>query len=370
MRGSARGPAALAVLLALAAPACRPAPASPKKLIEFGWDEPDTRFLRRHLARMERTPFDGCVFHVNYKTADGRAGNLAWQGFGRWAIGEEDVREAREDLRALPLRRFTHNFLRFNTTPGSVDWFEDFTAIRANARLAADLARDGRAAGILFDVEQYEAPLFTYRSLAGSSQRSFRDYAAQVRLRGRELMQAFQEGYPGLTVMLTFGHSLPWRLSEEGRRPLAETHYGLLAPFVDGLLDAAEGGTRVVDGHELSYGYRHPSDFSRAREAMKRGVLPIVADPRQHARHGRAAFGIWMDFDWRHEGWYADDPGRNYFTPAVFEQAVSRALALTDEYVWIYVETPRWWTDEGVSRDLPRPYVTALRRARAAHGLR
>ena len=33
-----------------------------KKLIEFGWDEPDTAFLRAHLGEMEKTPFDGCVY--------------------------------------------------------------------------------------------------------------------------------------------------------------------------------------------------------------------------------------------------------------------------------------------------------------------
>src|SRR5439155_16078758 len=35
-----------------------------KKLIEFGWDEPDTAFLRKHIATMEQTPFDGTVFHL------------------------------------------------------------------------------------------------------------------------------------------------------------------------------------------------------------------------------------------------------------------------------------------------------------------
>jgi hypothetical protein len=33
-----------------------------KKLIEFGWDEPDTTYLRAHIAEMEKTPFDGTVF--------------------------------------------------------------------------------------------------------------------------------------------------------------------------------------------------------------------------------------------------------------------------------------------------------------------
>ena len=35
-----------------------------KRLIEFGWDEPDTAFLRRHRDQLEAAPFDGCVFHA------------------------------------------------------------------------------------------------------------------------------------------------------------------------------------------------------------------------------------------------------------------------------------------------------------------
>src|SRR5689334_1414081 len=35
-----------------------------KRLIEFGWDEPDTAFMKKHIGEMEKTPFDGCVFHA------------------------------------------------------------------------------------------------------------------------------------------------------------------------------------------------------------------------------------------------------------------------------------------------------------------
>jgi len=45
-----------------------------KKLIEFGWDEPDTAFMRAHVAEMEQTPFDGCVFHANATDGEGEAG--------------------------------------------------------------------------------------------------------------------------------------------------------------------------------------------------------------------------------------------------------------------------------------------------------
>ena len=30
-----------------------------KSLIEFGWDEPDTAFMRAHITEMEKLPFDG-----------------------------------------------------------------------------------------------------------------------------------------------------------------------------------------------------------------------------------------------------------------------------------------------------------------------
>ncbi len=38
------------------------AKAAGKKLIEFGWDEPDTAFMREQDAEMERSPFDGCGY--------------------------------------------------------------------------------------------------------------------------------------------------------------------------------------------------------------------------------------------------------------------------------------------------------------------
>src|SRR4051794_1391372 len=71
-----------------AAPASRPL--SDKKLIEFGWDEPDTAFMRQHVAEMEATPFDGCVFHANYLKGEGEqaknAGGFTWECWGKRAF--------------------------------------------------------------------------------------------------------------------------------------------------------------------------------------------------------------------------------------------------------------------------------------------
>src|SRR3954464_10505426 len=126
----------------------------PKRLIEFGWDEPDTAFMRQHVTEMEQTPFDGCVFHLT--------GDSLWGVWGVKAYTDADLKPALDDLKATPFRRFMHNFLRVNTTPGKLDWFDDHSAVVNNVRQMARVAREGKCKGILFDIEQYDGPLFDY----------------------------------------------------------------------------------------------------------------------------------------------------------------------------------------------------------------
>jgi hypothetical protein len=356
-----RGAAALAgALLALAALSREPPPR--KLLIEWGWGEPDTAFLRAHVREMERAPFDGVVFHALYRGAAG-TGNLAWRFLGPDRVERGDLDAAREDLQRTPFRSFTANFLRLNLTPG-LDWYDDFAAVVAKARIAAELARDGRARGILLDTEAYERPVFHYASQREAATRSFAEYAAQVRGRGRAMMEAFESGYPGLTVLLSFGHTLPWYWMRKDGVPLEETRYGLLPAFVDGLLDGARDAI-VVDGHELSYWYKDEHRFADAYRAMSQDVLPIVGDPERYRRRMSFGFGLWMDWDWRNLGWHPDEPARNYFTPAALERSVAAALRHADEFVWVYSETPRWWSAAGGRVKLPDAYDRALRHAHA-----
>ena len=336
-----------------------------KKLIEFGWDEPGTAFLRAHMAEMQRTPFDGCVFHVDYRKPDGTKGSFTWQGWGQQVFTEADLRDALADLLATRFGRFKQNFLRFNTTPGKLDWFDDHTAVVTNARLAARLARDGRCAGILFDIEQYEGPLFNYRQQRDAKVKSWELYAAQARARGREVMQAFQEAYPRaarfsrLLAIRCRGRN-PLRAS----KPLADCSYGLLAPFLDGMVEAAKGQVRLVDGYELSYGYKTAAQFSAARKSFHQELLPIVRDPQKYQRVFSLGFGLWLDQDWRKHGWDLDDFSKNYFSPETFQVSAREALRAADEYVWIYSETPRWWSNEGKPQKLPEAYDAAIRKAR------
>jgi len=342
---------AVAVVVGLGSLAACAAPPE-SKLIEFGWDEPDPAFMRANAAAMDATPFDGCVFHVH---------PLTWGAFGTKPVGDDALAEsAVRDLRAAPLRRLRENFLRVNATPGDVDWFDDMGAVRTNMRLAARIARAGGARGLLFDVEQYQGRLFDYNRQRDRKTRSWSDYAAQARRRGRDVMDALQDGYPDLVVFLTFGHSLPFVLSRKGEVPLAETEYGLLAPFLDGLLDQARGRTRIVDGFELSYGYEHAPHFDEARRLVREETLAIVGNRPAYHRRVELAFGLWMDYDWRRRGWSATDTARNHFTPEEWQGAVERARLVSDGYVWIYGEQVRWWGADAARLPVPDAYMRVL----------
>ena len=139
-------------------------------------------------------------------------------------------------------------------------------------------------------------------------------------------MTAFQEGFPDLTVFLTFGHSLLWKQSEHGKKPLAECRYGLLVPFLDGMIEAARGQTRIVDGHELSYGYRDAEAFARGLPGDQAATPPPWPPTgRPISACVSAGFGLWLDYDWRKQGWNTGDLEKNYFSPERFETSLRAA---------------------------------------------
>jgi hypothetical protein len=341
-----------------------PTTARLKKLIEFGWDEPDTAFLRSRVRELERTPFDGTVFHVVVRGAKGNIENFAWLCWGKRSFTLDEVRPAIDDLTALRSTRLKHNFLRFNTTPADLDWFDDHGAVIANARLAARIARSGSCDGILLDTEQYQGKLFDYPKQKLAKERRWAEYAAQAARRGSEVMTAFQEGYPDLTVLVTFGHSYLWKKTDGGKKSLADCECGLLVPFLDGMIAATKPRARIVDGHELSYGFRDPEQFETAERVIKSDAAALATDPEAYRRAISAGFGLWLDYNWPENGWSASKPAKNYFSPARFEQSLRAAIDRSSEYVWIYTEKCRWWSNRGGAVDLPEAYIEAVARSR------
>jgi hypothetical protein len=140
--------------------------------------------------------------------------------------------------------------------------------------------------------------------------------------------------------------------------PFVSSRHVFLLAVVAGICHSAAAPKKLIE-----FGWDEPSP-----EFMRKHVRELEQTPFDgcvfHKKHLSAGFGIWMDKDWRKRGWDTNDFSKNYFTPETFAASVQSALARADEYVWIYTETPRWWSNEGVPVQLPPAYAAALRGVR------
>ncbi len=330
-----------------------------KKVIEYGWDVPDTSYLREHISEMEKIPFDGVVFKMNPRGFPGR--EFGWRAFSRERFNFEHMRPNVEDLNATKFRRFTDNFVQLTVYPGDVDWFDpDWSNIAHNCAMLARIAKLTGCKGIMFDPEAYGKPIWQYNSFDPECKEAhtFKQYTCQVRLRGREFMSAINAEYPDITLLCLFGHStgtVNWaEIKPE------DSSFGLLRYFFQGMLDVADSRTIIIDGWESAYGYKETKKFARARRAMLEEAAAFYDNPKKFTRHVRCAFGLWVDYDWRNHGWSYDEFSKNYFSPDAFREALANALKFTDEYVWVYSEELRWWNPCRA----PEEYIKALALAR------
>lgn len=360
---SRRFAAALALLAATAAAAgpFQPATAG-KKLIEYGWDCPNTAYVRQHIRQMEARPFDGVVIQVTSTLEPrlgGTEGTLGWRVFSPRRLERLEWEHALADLQATPFTSFTDNFIQMISMPG-IDWFDpEWGAVADNAAVLARIARLGGCVGLMFDPEQYgPQAIWSWSRLteAQRQQRSREEYVAQVRQRGQELMRAVDREFGGIRILCLFGPALS-----------LGADYELLAPFLEGMACVASAGTQIIDGYEQSYAYRTGAAFAEGRRTMQVDSRRLFAQEAVFDRVLRAGFGLWLDYaSGQRGGWFPAEPERNHFRPDTWQTAVHHALAHADEYVWVYSERLNWW-DEGSAGPA---YEAAQRSARQAPGPR
>jgi len=343
-----------------------------KKLIEWGWDQPGTWFMRTNIQKMEQLPFDGVVFHATSNIS----GNISHDIWGSRKFELAEFQHAIDDLKATPFKRLTDRFLRVNVTPGNVDWFDDraWAVVQHNFTVAAQIVKQGGCKGFLFDTEQYTADLFSCTKQKHLDTKPLAKYQAKVRQRGRQWIKAVNEQYPDITILMPYMYvaterapvnSPIWKnLVSAPDIPPPSSRSALLADFIDGMLDVCSPQTKLVDMWEGAYDYKQEKQFLEAYKIIRTTAITWSHAPDKYRQHVRAGFGIWMDhLDRGSAGWQTDDVSKNFFTPAQFQESVRYALQTSDEYVWIYTEQPKWWTGER----LPKAYIDALIEAREKH---
>ncbi len=325
---------------------------------------PSPEYIAAHWAEMEQMPFDGVAITVPFIDLDGKRKAFEWSCWDKRAVPWQRLAKSAELLASAHFKNMRWNFIRFNSCPGEVDWFEDLSPVIHNARMVARLARLGRCRGILFDCEQYQAAVWDYKRQRHAKEYSFDAYATRVRHWGREFIRAVNEEYQDVTILFCFGYSLAHYETRGDPQKLPDVHYALWPAFLDGVLMDASPRTVLVDGHENSYVYHRREQFLEAYNLMASGVLPFVRLPRKYRCQFQAGFGIWMDPGGTQGKWSVEQPETNPRPPADLQTTLYHALDVADEYVWLYSQVPRFWPRE----KLPQAYIDAIRNARIEPG--
>ena len=374
------------VLAILAATSARAAERQDPKLIYYGFDSPRPELFAREVAGLEAadTPIDGTAIDFRVYLDGG-----GWvRPFQRGFSGDLDdlalpgpyrkrwFRRGIEAMRSANPTRITNNFIRFQSRPGSVDWFDDagWEQIVDNFRFAAYAAKESGMKGMLFDPEPYVEGFaqFEYLLQTGFGARDFDAYAAKARERGRETMRAMQAEYPDITILSLFLNAyviVPRFRSEpafgldDPKLSLVHNPYALLPYFLDGWLDVANEGVTIVDGNERAYYYNSPLEFDEVASLIENEGAELVSPANRdtYRRQVQVGSAVFLDA-------YRDDfPSQ--FQPdlpdgtswgELFRRNLVDAMRTSDEYVWLYGEGGRLWSQESAREPDTRPWSEVL----------
>lgn len=335
--------------------------AGAKKLIYYGWGVRDTQYVRDHWHQMEEMPFDGmgivvAVDRQAWQQGGNTTGNqLGWQVMGRRSFRVEEFHEAIADLKAASWHTFTDNFLPVALSAAQsadgLNWFDEqrWPIVVNNFAVLARVAAEGGAKGLILDPERYSYGLFSYLGQRQQVDKPFGRYVQMARRRGRQVMTAIAAHLPEAVLLSLFGYTLPLRELQRGKT-LREADYGLLPAFYDGLLDAMPAGACLIDGYELAYPFKERRQFLDGYGRIHQGAVALSAVPDRYREKVKAGFGLWLD--------YRKQP--DYFTAEEFQRAVSNALEVSDGYVWVYTERPRFFPPSGIAAS----YIEAIAGAR------
>ena len=334
----------------------------PKKLIEYGWDVPTPAFVNQNIKEMEKRPFNGLVIQLK----GGR------KVFLHKPYDSKEFDRDLQTLKSTNFTKFTENFVLMWATPEEGwDWFSDrdWEASEQNIRLFARLARSAGFEGIAFDPEPYGVDPWIYAKLTGAQDKSFAEYSQQVQKRGAQFMQAIQEEMPGVKVLSLFQLSylkdfLAQRNLQARMRQMSEESYGLLAAFLNGMLEVAEPNLTIVDGNEHSYYYAGKKQFFDAYKLIKEKLLTLVDEKnrQKYAKQVQVGHALYIDhlFDL---GKPQKSRASHYLNSQQRQQWLEHntyyGLSSSDEYVWCYSEEMDWWQN-----NVPSGVEEAMRSAR------
>ncbi len=344
-------PCLLMALSCQSPPTRKVTPPCRARVIQFGWGAPAPSAVLQQLATMEQMPFDGIVMRI--PAHDSLFAQTAWT--------DDRFQQERAALAQIPWRRFTENYLALNVR-SRIDWFhdEEWQYVLRHTGAMAEAARIGHCKGIVLDLEPYGPNPWQYTEQPKAGKQSFTAYQARVRQCGAQFMQAVAAPSPNVTVYCLFLLSILREIAAEPNAAtradrLAQSRYGLLPAFLNGMLDAAPPGVVLVDGNEPAYYYDDPRQYLDAYQAIH-ATPPLIApeNATRYATQVQCGQGIYLDRCFAPNAPRCDRKSRES-TGALsqFHAQLAAVMRATDQPVWLWSQQYTWWPAPRVPDGLP-----------------
>ncbi len=272
------------------------------------------------------TAFDGLIMEIaGYPYEYPHRGTF----FTPADLDEGILQRAVDAYKAHDWKHFKHNFIRldiagiskFKNPDGSkmqLDWFDEDLFQKKIYPKIVRFARALKEMGchLVLDNEGYQDNPFDKCRMYAKHEKSFEEFEAMLKKRGREFVEIFERECPNITILLTHGN---WKLAF----PPQEDRYGLLPAFLDGMCEGANT-VKLVDGFENGY------DFA-SEESIIKGVYDCTHTAKSYSK-------IPALYEQKMQSGYALWLRTNCYTNEQFSTLLERTLQASDEYVWVYTE--------------------------------
>lgn len=260
---------------------------------------------------------------------------------------------ATEDLKKIEgIRAKDHYYPFQNFRHKQFEWLDDsaWLTVVSNLHEIGTLLKNGTYSGLVFDTEEYgnmpggEKPgasaFWTWEYFADPDYmpalysaypgRTYDEFATIVKKRGREFVTILNTYKPDLTILMLTAYS---HVDFEHEYGLSQSTHGLLAKFIDGMIEASSDQTRFIDLCEGNFAMQ---EWSYLKDKTLSKALDVTsADKNLYTQKMRVGFPVF----------------RNRAFPDFFGEQILTALDLSTSanngqaYVWLYEEPQDYLED-------------------------
>jgi hypothetical protein len=315
-----------------------PAPAQSRaaELIYAGWfgnTIPTPAFIRNNKAFLETQPFHGIVAYLRN---DSTGSNVTTRVMTGTPITQDAIASVLSPMAGQTWTTLKKNFgLVQGSSPPDV--FDDWSVVIQNFKNCAAALKAAGFVGMCFDNEQYAKAWGDYP--AGASYyntKTLNDYRAQMRLRGKQVMEAMVSVFPEIAVITLHGPSVSEPNAPSSLQfPQWQSGNELLGPYYAGFMEGLGNSPALnIDGGEL-YTLRTANDFlasynwrkfDEPSAAVNSPFIPTTLRPSWPEKIS-ISYGIY------------DRPfGGASMSPSILQSTLTNALRQADHYVWFYTE--------------------------------